>query len=82
MSHGVTVLQQEALYRMASQLSAAAQLRNAQALQYGPYLSQPPQMPGTMSALQQVVIPQGKAARSLLQCYIACEASAMHTPIR
>ena len=55
MSHGVTILQQEALYSMASQLSAAAQLRNAQTLQYGQYLSQSPQIPGTMSALQQVM---------------------------
>ncbi|CAL5227659.1 g10665 [Coccomyxa viridis] len=47
--------QQDALYSMASQLSAATQLRSAQTLQYGPYMGQPTQfsMPGAMSALQQ-----------------------------
>ena len=55
------ILQQEALYSMASQLSAANQLRNAQAMQFGglplyqsaniPMMSP---FPGAMSALQQV----------------------------
>ncbi len=50
-------MQQDALYSMASQLSAATQLRSAQTLQYGPYMGQPTQfsMPGAMSALQQVM---------------------------
>jgi len=49
-------MQQEALYSMASQLSAAAQLRNAQAMQFGSLLPQPAEfsMPGGMSAIQQV----------------------------
>jgi hypothetical protein len=52
----LVVMQQEALYNMASQLSAAAQLRSAQTLHFGQMLGQPTQfgMPGGMSAIQQV----------------------------
>ena len=61
-------MQQEALYSMASQLSAATQLRNAQTLQYAPYMGQPTQfsMPGAMSALQQV------QPRKMLGDFYAC----------
>lgn len=52
----LAVMQQELLYNMASQLSAAAQLRSAQTLHFGQMLGQPTQfgMPGGMSAIQQV----------------------------
>ena len=55
----LAVMQQEALYNMASQLSAAAQLRSAQTLHFGQMLGQPTQfgMPGGMSAIQQVSPP-------------------------
>ena len=55
----LAVMQQEALYNMASQLSAAAQLRSAQTLHFGQMLGQPTQfgMPGGMSAIQQVTSP-------------------------
>ena len=72
-------MQQEALYSMASQLSAAAQLSNAQTLQFGPFLGQPTPlpMPGAMSALQQVM-PTG----SEQGCWVYLMVFSMFTHVR
>ena len=72
-----SVMQQEALYSMASQLSAVAQLRNAQAMQFGSLLPQPTQfsMPGGMSAIQQVIPMPSSGFPRLSPCAVMREGS-------